>query len=54
MIEKEELSEDAVKQGESVARYAENAIGNIPYFEGGSDVNGCDRLGFIKIYMQHT
>lgn len=48
MIEKEELSEDAVKQGESVARYAENAIGNIPYFEGGSDVNGCDRLGFIK------
>lgn len=30
MIEKEELSEDAVKQGESVARYAENAIGNIP------------------------
>jgi murein DD-endopeptidase MepM/ murein hydrolase activator NlpD len=48
MIEKEELSEDAVKQGESVARYAENAIGNIPYLEGGSDVNGCDRLGFIK------
>lgn len=48
MIEKEELSEDAVKQGESVARYAENAIGNIPYSEGGSDVNGCDRLGFIK------
>lgn len=48
MIEKEELSEDAVKQGESVARYAENAIDNIPYLEGGSDVNGCDRLGFIK------
>ena len=48
MIEKEELSEDAVKQGESVARYAENAIGNIPYLEGSSDVNGCDRLGFIK------
>lgn len=48
MIEKEELSEDALKQGESVARYAENAMGNIPYLEGGSDVNGCDRLGFIK------
>lgn len=48
VIDKQELDEQTVQQGIDVSAYSKTLIDNIAYLEGGSDINGCDRIGFIK------
>ncbi len=47
MIEKEELDQASIEQGQSIARYAEACIGTMRWKDNGSDLRGCDRIGFI-------
>ncbi|MBS5269898.1 MAG: peptidoglycan DD-metalloendopeptidase family protein [Eubacterium sp.] len=48
VIDKQELDDQTVQQGIDVSAYSKTLIDNIAYLEGGSDINGCDRIGFIK------
>lgn len=48
VIDKQELDEQTIQQGIDVSAYSKTLIDNVSYIEGGSDINGCDRIGFIK------
>ena len=46
-VERQELDEQSIAEGESIADYARMCIGNVAYEAGGSSAFGCDELGFI-------
>lgn len=46
-VEKQELDEQSIAEGESIADYAKVCIDNLEYEAGGSSAFGCDELGFI-------